>query len=207
MESGPYHLYDDENFTYIFQHCVHFIGCVNIYEENDRVTGQSLTSKSLLVLKATCHDCLQTFNDLINEWDTVNDAILNKATIQIAQSIEAFQEIIKQDPKRLDVAAKEESLPDIIRRLGLIIETFILHRENLANKKELNMTDKNNIFPLINDSSGQSISPQYLSMKGQDFLLVQFNSLCSKFQQYAQPSKEGALKEESYELKEIIKKR
>ncbi len=136
METGPYRLFDDENFVYIFQHCAHFIASVNLFEENDKEADQKITSASLLLLKQTCHECLQLFNDLNKDWVTINDAKLNTGITGIAYLIDKFKEIMETDVAQLDIEAKNKSLPGIVNRLGLISETFILHRERLADKKQ-----------------------------------------------------------------------
>lgn len=136
METGPYCLMEDDNFVYIFQHCAHFIASVNLFEENDKEADQKITSASLLLLKQTCHECLQLFNDLNKDWVTINDAKLNTGITETTYLIDKFKKIMETDVAQLDFEAKNKSLPGIVNRLGLIIETFILHRERLTEKKQ-----------------------------------------------------------------------
>lgn len=147
MDTGPYSLFDDENFGFIFQTCVHFIGCVNLFEENDKETGKHLTTELLLKLRKTCQNCLQFFDSMNAGWQNATDHDLNLWIIDIDRIIREFKNLMAANIKELDEEAKNSSLPDIVKRLEYFIKLLISQREvmnqNIANSRTKKKIESN----------------------------------------------------------------
>lgn len=194
MEAGPNKLFDDENFICVFQHCVHFIGCVNVLEEQDKEQGQTLNLIQLLNLRQLCQDCLQVFDNLSQNWVTKNDSQLNQGIIETFHIVGRFKKLISEDIKYLDDEAKNASLPDIVKRLELIIESLISHREmlhySILNSSNTSNTIACDVRPVFNQDGGL-----YTSLFNKiNLMLCRFNTLCTQRQDTIQPGEEKKTK-------------
>lgn len=187
MEAGPNKLFDDENFICVFHHCVHFIGCVNVFEEIAKEEGKAFTSIQLLNLRQLCHDCLDIFNNLSQNWDTKNDSQLNQSIIDTFYLIGEFNKLIDEDIKYLDEEAKKASLPEIVKRLELIIGSLISHREMLHNSK---LNSSNISSAAIYDTSPRAnlgAGLQAALFEKFNLLICRFNALSTLRQDTKQP--------------------
>lgn len=124
MNTGPHSIFDNIDFIYIFEKCVHFISSITLIEEQCKDENVDFDNTELMVLKELCSACLESLDHLSALAIEKEPEKLRMLLMELTRHENDFKLIQQMSFASLDAEMKLQVLPEVSNRLALLNSTL-----------------------------------------------------------------------------------